>query len=265
MSLPHSDTDPRLAIRADLVAAGRRRLTRRRRRRGVTLAALAVVGVLGTAGAAAKISGSSVGVPVLDQVIENSAERHPPDPSRNRDGKIVGPPPFDVRPGPGGASPPVELPWGVDGSQGTGIAVAYLNRSDHLCIVLTGPERRADRGGYGCTMERIVDDWLEAAPAVISAGGGVDPDRPHLASVKGYARADVVGLRYDAPNGAVNATLGEPWRPGGANAEPIRPFVALFELDSKGLGQRDAIQALMEGDLTATLADGRVVRIPRGR
>jgi hypothetical protein len=263
MSLPHPETDPRQAIRADLVAAGRRRLARRRRRRGVTLAAVAVVGVLGTAGAAAKLDGSSVGVPVIDRVIENSAERRPPAPSRNREGKIVGPPPFDIRPGRGGASDPLEVPWGADGSAGTGIGVAYLNRSDHLCFVLVGPKRRADGGGYGCTMARIVDDWLDAAPAAIATGGGVDPDHVRLSSVKGFARADVVALRYRAPGGPVDAALGEPWRPGGADARPIRPFVALFELDAERLGPRATVRAMSGGRLTATLADGRVVEVGR--
>jgi hypothetical protein len=245
-----------------LLAAGRRRTARRRRRRGATLAAVAVAGVLGTAGAAAKIEGSGTGVPVLDQVLEISTERQPAMPSRNRGGEIVGPPPFDVRPGPGGASPPVELPWGPDGDRGTGIGVAYLNRSDHLCFVLVGPQRRADRGGVGCTAAHIVADWLDAAPAAVTTGGGADRD---LGSVKGFARADVVALRYDGPDGAVDAILGDSWRPGGADAKPLRPFVVLFKLDFEGSGPREVMHAMTDGDLTATLADGSVVEIPRGR
>jgi hypothetical protein len=263
MSLPQPETDPRLAIRADLLAAGRRRTARRQRRRGATLAAVAVAGVLGTAGAAAKLNGSSVGVPVIDQVIENSAERRPPAPSRNREGKIVGPPPFDIRPGRGAASKPLKVPWGADGSAGTGIGVAYLNRSDHLCFVLVAPKRRADETGYGCTLARGIEARLKAAPVAIATGGNVDRDRPHLSGVKGFARADVVALRYHAPGGPVNATLGQPWKPGSADAKPIRPFVALFRFDHRGIGPRRTVRA-MSGDLTATLADGRVVEIPRG-
>ncbi len=260
MSLPH--TDPRLTIRADLVAAGGRQLVKRRRRRGATLAAVVVMGVLGTAGAAAKIEGSGTGVPVLDRVLEISAERRPPAPSRNRDGKIVGPPPFDVRPGPGGASPPVELPWGSDGSDGTGIGVAYVNRSDHLCFVLVGPERRAEEGGYGCTAAHIIDDWLEAAPAVVATGGGADRN---LGSVKGFARADVVALRYEGPSGQVDAILSEPWKPNLKGVPTLRSFVALFKMDFEALGPRETLHTVTGGDLTATLADGRVIEIPRGR
>ncbi len=262
MSLPRSESDPRMTIRADLVAAGRRRVAKRQRRRSAALATIAVAGVLGTAGAAAKIEGSSTGVPVLDRVLEISAERHPPAPSRSRDGEIVGPPPFDVRPGPSGASPPVELPWGTDGSAGTGIGVAYLNRSGHLCFVVVGPERRADRGGLGCTMERIVRDWLATAPAAVTTAGGAGRD---LSAVNGFARADVVALRYEAPDGPVDAILGEPWRPGGASAKPIRPFVALFELETDRLDPRSLMRAISNGNLTATLDDGRVVEVRRGR
>lgn len=263
MSLPQTETDPRVAIRADLVAAGRRQTTKRRRRRGATLAAVAVVGVLGTAGAAAKLDGSGTGVPVLDRVLEISAERHPAVANRNRDGEIVGPPPFDVRPGPGGASPPVELPWGPHGNQGTGIGVAYVNRSDHLCFVHVGPDRRPDRsGGVGCTAAHIVDDWLRAAPAAVTTSGG---GGRNVGGVNGFARSDVVALRYDSPDGPVDAILGDPWRPGGADAEPLRPFVALFPLDFDSLSPRESLHALTDGDLTATLADGRVIEIPRGR
>jgi hypothetical protein len=257
MSLPHVDPDPRLTIHADLVAAARRRVATRRRRRGAALAAAVVTGLLGTAAATAKIEGSSTGVPVLDEVLEISAERRPPAPSANRDGKVVGPPPFDVRPGPGGASPPLELPWGPE-SQGTGIGVAYVNRSDHLCFVLVGPERRADRGGLGCTALHIVDDWLDSVPAAVATAGGAPPNR---ASVKGFARADVVALRYDGPNGPVDAILGEPWRPRLPGARPLRPFVVLFPLDPRA-STRDTLRAI-HGDLAATLADGRVVEIPR--
>jgi hypothetical protein len=262
MSLPQTETDPRLAIRADLLAAGRRQTVRRRRRRGAALATVAVAGVLGTAGAAAKIEGSGTGVPVLDRVLEISIERRPPMPVEYRDGKVVGAPPIDDRVGPGGASPPLELPWGVDGSEGNGIGVAYLNRSDHLCFVLVGPERRADRGGVGCTAPHIVADWLDAAPAAVTTGGGADRD---LGSVKGFARADVVALRYDGPDGPVDAILGDSWRPGGADAKPLRPFVVLFKQDFEALGPREVMHAVTDGDLTATLADGRVVEIPRGR
>jgi hypothetical protein len=261
MSLPNTDTDPRLTIRADLVSAGRRRTAKRRRQRGATLAAIAVAGVLGTAGAAAKIEGSGTGVPVLDRVLEISAERHPPAPNRNRDGKIVGPPPFDVRPGPGGASPPLELPWGPNGSAGTGIGVAYVNRTGHLCFVLVGPNRRADRGGYGCTLARGVADWLDAAPAAVATAGGAGPD---LLNVKGFARADVEALRYEGPDGPVDAILGEPWKPGVAGVPSLRAFVVQFRLDSEALGPRESMHVVTDGDLTATLADGRVVDIPRG-
>jgi hypothetical protein len=263
MSFPQTEIDPRLTIRADLVAAGQRRTAVRRRRRGAALAAIAVVGLAGTAGAAAKIEGSSTGVPVLDEVLAISAERNPPAPSTDRDGEVVGPPPFDVRPAPGGASPPVELPWGPNGSEGAGIGVAYVNRSDHLCFVLVGPDRRPDRsGGVGCTAAHIIDDWLRTAPAVVATGGGAGRN---MSSVKGFARADVVALRYESPDGPVEAILGEPWKPDAAEAPRLRAFVALFELDAQALGSREAMRAVMEGDLTATLADGRVVEIPRGR
>jgi hypothetical protein len=262
MSLPQPDTDPRLAIRADLLAAGRRRTAKRRRRRGAALATVAVAGILSTAGAAAKIDGSGTGVPVLDRVLEISAERRPPAPSTNRDGKVVGPPPIDDRVGPGGASPPLELPWGPDGSEGAGIGVAYVNRTDHLCFVLVGPDRRADRGGYGCTMAHIIDDWLHAAPAAIATGGGAGRD---LASVKGFARPDVVALRYESPDGPVDAILGEPWKPGVKGVPRLRAFVVLFKLDFESLSPRETLRAVTDGDLTATLADGRVVEIPRGR
>jgi hypothetical protein len=260
MSIPQTGIDPRLTIRADLVAAGQRRVAVRRRRRGATLAAIAVAGVLGTAGAAAKIEDYSTGVPVLDEVLAISAERNPPALSTNRHGEVVGPPPFDVRPGPGAASPPLELPWGPDGSKGSGVGVAYLNRSNHICFVRVGPERRADRGGYGCTAAHIVDDWLTAAPAAVTGGGGADPA---LTEVMGYARADVVALRLEGPDGPVEAILGEPWKPGAAEARPIRPFVALFELDTEALGPEGTLHAMTGSNLTATLADGRVVEIPR--
>jgi hypothetical protein len=256
MSLPHADVDPRLTIRADLVAAGQRRIAARRRRRGATLAAVVVAALLGTAGATAKIEGSSTGVPVLDEVLAISLERRPPAPSRNDRGEVVGPPPMDVRPGPGSVSQPLELPWGSDVAERTGIAVAYVNRSGHVCIVLAGPDRRPDRGGYGCTMPKLFADWLKTAPAFVTGGGGYG-----VMSVKGFARGDVAALRFETPDGPVEAALGEPWKPGVAGLGRLRPFVATFELDRKTT-PRDTMRA-MGGDLTATLADGRVVEIQR--
>jgi hypothetical protein len=257
MSLPHADLDPRLTIRADLVAAGQRRIAARRRRRGATLTAVVVTGLLGTAAATAKIEGSGTGVPVLDEVLAISAERQPPAPSRDRDGRIVGPPPFDVRPGPGSASQPLELPWAPRDTDRTGIAVAYVNRSGHICIVLAGPNRRPDSGGYGCTMPKLFAHWLRDAPAFVTGAGG-----KHPMSVKGFARADVVALRFEAPNGPVEAALGKPWEPDVGSTGPLRPFVATFELDPRASGPWGAMRAT-RGNLTATLADGRVVEIPR--
>lgn len=257
MSLPPADLDPRLTIRADLVAAGQRRIAARRRRRGATLAAVVVTGLLGTAAATAKIEGSGTGVPVLDDVLAISVDRRPPAPSRNDRGEVVGPPPFDVRPGPGTASRPLELPWAPSDSDRTGIAVAYVNRSGHVCIVLTGPDRRPDRGGYGCTTPKLFGPRLRDAPAFVTGAGGQSP-----MSVQGFARADVVALRFEAPNGPVEAALGEPWNPGVSGTGPLRAFVATFELDPQASGPWDAMRAT-SGDLTATLADGRVVEIPR--
>jgi hypothetical protein len=256
MSHTPTAVDPRVAIRADLVAAGQRRMATRRRRRGATFAAVAVSGLLGTAAATAAIGGYSTGVPVLDEVLAISAQRTIEMRGATPD-RGAAPVP-DVLPGPGGASAPVELPGiGADG-QGTGIGAAYANRSGMVCFVLVGADRRPDRGGTGCTAPKIVTDWLDAAPAAVAGGGSVDGQ---IAS-HGYARPDVTALSFAGPSGPVEAFLGDAWTPRLADATRLRPFVVVLDQDVTALGAEELLRVL-RGDLTATLADGRVVEIPR--
>lgn len=248
MNHPPTDLDPRTTMRADLVAAARREAAVRRRRRRATLAAAVATALLGTAAATAAIGGHSTGVPVLDEVLAISAERRhgPTPPMRNA--------PFDVRPGPGGSGPPMKLP-GPNGVESPGIGVAYVNRSGHICFVSVGPERRADRGGVGCTSTKIVGRWLDRTVAAVTTAGGQFDGR---LAVAGFARSDVAALALDGPDGPIQAVLGDAWKPAVAGLRRLRPFVVFLGLDARQRRPRELLR-LVGGDLTATLADGRVV------
>jgi hypothetical protein len=243
--------DPFERIRRDLVAAAARRRERsRRRRRLALLAAIPVLLVAGTAGAAA-VGDFSTGVPAIDGLlaVEGGEDR-----------------PFggDVRPGPGGASEPLSLPSGAGGRDAA--AVAYLSRDGLVCKA-RGEFRRWDgaaRGSYGgCIAPADLARMLSRRTAIL----GGSEHGPERRIYDGFAAGDVVALRLLMEDGAtVEAKLTPPWTPDAPGAEPLRLFVAVDERDIDVGG--DGVQ-LDEGNLImgpryrveAELSDGRTVDV----
>jgi hypothetical protein len=242
--------DPFERIRRDLVAAAARRRDRtRRRRRLALLAALPVLLIAGTAGAAA-VGDFSTGVPAIDGLLANE------------DGS--GPLGSDVRPGPGGASESLRLPSGADGRDAA--AVAYLSRDGLVCKA-RGDFRRWDgapRGSYGGCLAPADLARMLSRRTVYCCASEHGPERRIY---DGFAAGDVVALRLLMEDGAtVEAKLTPPWTPAAPGAEPLRLFVAVDErdIDVGGDGvQMDESHLIMGGRfrMEATLRDGRTVAV----
>jgi hypothetical protein len=118
----HVEHDALAALRAELTMAAGRRLRRRRaRRRAVVIVAVIGLLVAATAATAALIS-SGTGVPAVDKLLQ-----------------------VERRPGVRSASEPLKVP---DGDHRTNL-VAYLSRSDSVCVVTADFVRKGVRGGFG--------------------------------------------------------------------------------------------------------------------
>jgi hypothetical protein len=217
---------------------------RRDTRRRALLLVAALLGVLVVAGSAIAISGSSTGIPAIDDLLDKASR------------PALEAPPFapgrDVRPVPGSISAP--LAFDSDGIRFT--AVGFRSRNGMICSAQVDSAATPERptGGVGCLSERLLRKALDDSPVHVFAGGG----GAHQA-FQGFARADVVGLALADAGAHGNVGLSEPWKPEPWAGEPIRFFYAIVPA-TEAEGSNDAAPWHVL-PLKATMANGDSVEI----
>lgn len=258
------ETDALGAIRLELIGAARRRAAARRRRRQLAATVATGMLMLMAVTAVSAVSGFTTGVPVVDNVLSHEhGEQQVPD---TYDGELLGAPPgVDIRPGPGGTSEALDIPWS-DGSSGAK-GVAYLSATGDVCFVRAAkPGRRgaADaRGRAGCLAPGFISDRLTDQPAFVAS---VIVGEPTI--VSGYAAADVETLEITGPGGPLDVQLTRLWTPNTLDAETMRVFAATADVDLGAGGiEPDASSEMMDFrnySIRAQLKDGRAVEVDGG-
>lgn len=273
---------PLTTIREELVAAATRRASaRRRRRRALAATGIAVPAVAAATAGATALTGFTTGVPMIDGMLDEMGTRldRTEDvvrPTRGADGlpPRQSPPSIpDVRPGAGGASPPLEVrmppgPWSE-----RWVGVTYLNRDGDACFALGDPDRTPDEGTRSMTGCRPVAQLEQAIARVeheLAAVPGSSGIMGRSMLVQGFAREDAETVKILGPYGTVEAALGEPWTPTGSATAPVRPFAAwvrVLEADPRHLPAGERADALREAPssrglpLEVELSDGTTERI----
>jgi hypothetical protein len=205
MNTTHVEHDALAALRAELtMAAGRRIRRRRTRRRTVVVAAIVAVLVVATAATAALIK-STTGVPAVDKLLEIDV-------------------PPRLRPGPGRASKPLEVP---EGDHMTNV-VAYRARDGSICITSADFKRGGSvRGSFG-GCPSLEDVYRQIARRGASwHGSAFGPDqRTYQLLVAGEVKKIV-------PRGPGEwRVLTTPlWTPGPPGTRPLRLAVAIDDED----------------------------------
>lgn len=199
--------------RADRIGARRPRWARHR----VAIVA-ALLGAVAVAGSAIAISGTSTGIPAIDEMLDRTRqgpfEAATPDSPRT-----------EIRPVPGSLSEPVSFD-----SAGTRFtAIGFRSEQGGICAALVAPEAELDRpqGGVGCLNPRLLRRALEDSPLHIFAGGGGGGGTQQR--VQGFARADVVTVSLEGGESSSSIALSEPWKPEPWDGEPIRFFYTLTD------------------------------------
>jgi hypothetical protein len=221
------DTDPLGVIRAQLVAAAAERTRRHRRHRRLLSAAAAAIALLAAAAGAAALTDFSTGVGAVDRMLQTM-----PNSATSPSGDAVELPAAverDLRPGPGGASQALRVPWG----NGEGVAVAYLTRDGEVCSAMADaqPEPR-DRDPVGVAGGCMPPDIL--ARIVEKKGGSCCGilGGPSRLILDGYVGANAVSVGVRTSGAPVEAELTDPWTPDSPGARPLRYFVAVVHMDA---------------------------------
>lgn len=208
----HVESDALGALRAELVGAGRRAVTRRRRRRRAATLLAAALALLALAAGAAAVANFSTGVPAVDELLNREAPSAPP-------GEV---PRLDVRPGPGPASDPLPVSLGGDHQ-----AVAYLSRDGHICTATADHHRGGVRGSYGgCLPVDMVNRQVERRGGIWDGSAiGVD-SRTNFFLVDG----EVESVR-PLGDGDWTVRMTPPWTAEAPDARPLRLVVVIDDAD----------------------------------
>jgi hypothetical protein len=204
----HVESDALEALRAELVGAARRRVTRRRRRRRGLAVAAAAVGLLAAAAGAGALNELSTGVPVVDELLEVEAPSLMDEPA-------------------GDATERLPVPT----NDGTAQSVAYLRHAGTICQVEAERHPRIEGsvrgGGGGCLpaadMARLLDRH-----GVRWAGSSHGPERRIF---HGFADGDVESIRVLGQAAGAEVRMTKPWIPRIEGGEALRLFVVIDERD----------------------------------
>ena len=211
------DTRTELLDRARSTAARRTRRRGSRRRRAFSLATAALV-TLATLGAAATaLIAGSTGVPAVDRWlgIYEAALEKPKGPDRFWPG---GP---DVRPGPAGAGPSIEIP--LSGGSRRLLVTSYVARSGDICFTFTGTDRSGVTGTIGCVTAGFLGPRLVREEGLV-AGSGSAGD---MGLLVGFVTTEIDRISARGPTNSLDAYLGDSWTPDVARVGSLRPFVVV--------------------------------------
>jgi hypothetical protein len=211
----------------------------RRQRRGLAVAAVASLLVLGlgSAAASALIFGTT-GIPALDRIVNARHARESPRSSARsarQSAPPVGPLSQPFQPAPGETSGPLRWPAADLGDRRLE-GFAYLNEPGNVCFVVAVRDRRrptqavpANFGACG-PFARGIARQLATAPAALAVTRSAAPG-----FLAGYAAANVEDLTIATPNGQpLRVRLSDPWTPDAPGAVPMRIFIATAPSHAEG-------------------------------
>jgi hypothetical protein len=232
----HVEHDALTALRAELVGAAERRISRRRgRRRTAVIVAIVVLLVAATAATAALME-SSTGVPAVDRLLDVDVpdSRHPA--------------------GPGSASDSLRVP---EGDHMTNV-VAYRARDGSICIASADFKRGGSaRGSYGgCPPLADVNRRVRRRGGIwFGAALGTDQRTSKL-----LVAGDVRSMQ-PLDKGDWSVLMTAPWTPPGRGGRPLRLVVLVDEAD---IAEEELTRARLGPDVELSYADGhtRVLRGP---
>lgn len=259
------ETDALGAIRLELIGAARRRAAARRRRRQMVATVATGLTMLVAVTAVSAVSDWSTGIPVIDRALSLEHGEQQIAGSPTDANFAAAPPGVDIRPAPGGTSDPLDLPW-PDGSLGAK-GVGFLSMAGEVCVALASdPHRHAvaqARAKTGCISPHAIADKLTDQPAFITHVTVGDPT-----IVIGYAAEDVQAVHVDGPGGTFESQLTKLWTPNTPEAETMRIFAAVgdLELGADGISpeESDPFMDFRNYAIDVLLEDGRRVGVENG-
>jgi len=229
----HVESDALGALRAELVAAGRRTAGRRRRRRRAATLLAAALGLLALAAGAAAVAGLGTGVAPVDELLK--IERG------DESGRPVA---LD-------ASDPLPMDLGKAGNYQL---VAYLDRNGNICTASAEPRGGGVRGSFGCvdSLDRV-NRRLERRGGMW-AGSSSGPD----SRVNQFLVAGEVEAVRPRGEGDWTVRMTPAWTPEARGARPLRLVLVTDDADI------DDPRAYVQPTLELTYEDGstRVLRGP---
>ncbi len=183
---------------------------------GPRMLVLAAVLVLGLTAGALAVTGTGIGVPALDRLLDRKAPDEQGAPTTTA-------PRFpNQRPGPGGASAVLSVQLG----NVPGVAAAYATEGGSICSAKAPRDSDASSGPRGtsgnCLRPEVLADQLRTRGAVCC--GLADEGGARI--FDGYVRADVISVRLLTGEGETRAELTPVWSPTMPGAGSLRYFVA---------------------------------------
>jgi hypothetical protein len=215
-STRHIETDALTGLREELMRAADRRSARRRPARRAAIAVAVVAGLLAATAGAAELTGFTTGVPAVDELLDREAPSQDPTPT--------GVPRLDIRPGPGPASEPLQVP---EGDHKVAL-VAYLTRDGNICTASADAHRggvRGSSGGCSGTVEHVNRRIERHGGMWAGSTLGLERRTNHF-----LLDGDVKSVRV-LGEGDWKVLMTPPWTPRAPDARPLRLMATIDDAD----------------------------------